>query len=367
MSLRRHWLALVASFVVACSSAGLTQGPYGTSSGNPASGDDGSNPDGGTAEAGRDPGKDLDGGKPIAPTSAVSIQVIPSDNGAAVLAAIKAATKSVHMEMYLLSDDKVINALIALKQAGKDVKVILNQNFPDNAGSNSTTRTTLKNGGVDVVYAPAAFQYTHAKTVIIDGTKLLVMTMNLTQSSASSNREYIATDTDPQDIADAEKVFQGDFTNQSTTVNGKLLFAPLNTSTVDAQARLVALIDGAKSTLDLEGETLSDDVIVDALVRAQKAGVKVRVVIDQQTGTSAQKDSIAILKAAGVPIKSVGTPTIHAKTIVADGALAYVGSMNFTFNSLSANREVGLITDATTEIAKITKTIGDDFAIGTAL
>jgi len=366
--LRRHWLALVASFVVACSSAGLTQGPYGgTSSGDPAVGDDGGTEGGPGADGGRDPGKDLDGGKAIAPTSAVTIQVIPSDDGLAILNAIKGATKSVHMEMYLLSDTDVINALIALKNAGKEVKVILNQNFPAGDGSNSSTRTTLKNAGVDVVYAPPAFQYTHAKTVIIDGTKLLVMTMNLTQSSASSNREYIATDTDPQDIADAEKIFQGDFANQSTTVNGKLLFAPLNTSTVDAQSRLVALVDGAKTTLDIEGEELSDTNIVDAIVRAQKAGVTVRVVLDQGTGTPSQQTAVATLKAAGVPIKSVAKPTIHAKTIVSDGTLAYVGSMNFTYNSLSANREVGLITDAKTEIAKITSTIATDFAAGTPL
>jgi phosphatidylserine/phosphatidylglycerophosphate/cardiolipin synthase-like enzyme len=358
--------AICASIAFACGSAGLKQGPNPT--GDPGSGDDGSGADAGDAALtdGRDPTGDLDGAAPIPPTSAVGIQVIPSDNGLAVLNAIKGATKSVHMMMYLLSDTQVINALIALKQAGKDVKVILNQNFPSNQGSNSSVRTTLKNAGVNVIYAPDAFQYTHAKMVIIDDAKVLVMTMNLTQSSASQNREYIATDTDPADVADAEKIFNGDFTDVSTTVNGKLLWAPGPTANVDARSRLVALVDSAKTSVDLEGEELSEDSIVNSLVNAQKAGVKVRIVLDQQAGTAAQQKAVTTLKAAGVPVVGVANPTIHAKAIVVDGARAYIGSMNFTYNSLASNREVGLITDATAEIAKVSKTIGDDFAIGTA-
>jgi phosphatidylserine/phosphatidylglycerophosphate/cardiolipin synthase-like enzyme len=93
----------------------------------------------------------------------------------------------------------------------------------------------------------------------------------------------------------------------------------------------------------------------------------VRVVLDAGTPTSAQQMAIDKLKAAGVSVVAVSTPTIHAKSIVADGARAYVGSMNFTYNSLNANREVGLITDATSEIAKITSAVNSDFAAGSAL
>src|SRR5262249_798769 len=154
-------------------------------------------------DGGRDPSRDLDGGT-IAYTNSVTIEVEPSDKGAAVLAAINLATKSIHMEMYLLSDDFVINALVAKKNAGIDVRVILNQTFPDSAGSNTATYNQLKAAGVSVVWAPSGFQYTHAKTVVIDAKSALIMTMNLTQSSATQNREYIATDTDPADVADAE-------------------------------------------------------------------------------------------------------------------------------------------------------------------
>ena len=173
----------------ACSSAELktpipsdNQASSSGSSGDPATED----PDSGTGGDGAtNPDAEVE---PPPSTPGVTIQVQPTDNGLALVNAIKGAKKSVHMEMYLLSSDEIVDALIDLKQAGKDVKVVLNQTFPPNGGSNNATYNTLKNYGVNVVWAPAGYQYTHAKTIIIDGTKLVVMTMNLTYTSAQSNR-----------------------------------------------------------------------------------------------------------------------------------------------------------------------------------
>ena len=372
--MRKRWLGrlLLASFfgvgvcAAACNGAGLTQpaGPTGTATTDPPVDDEDGGPVGDAAP--RNPKGDLDGGD-LPLTHDVKIQVIPSDKAAAVLAAVSGAKKSVHMTMYLLSDSRFIDALIALKTAGKDVKVILNQNFPDNSTDNTATFTKLQSKGVDVTWAPAGYQYTHAKTIVIDGDTLLVMTMNLTFSSPTSNREYIATDTDPDDVAIAEQVFTADHDNKALTVSTKLLLSPQTASSVDARQRLVALIDSATSTLEVAGETLSDTKIVDALVAAKAAGVQVKIVIDKQDGTTAQQAAIAELKQAGVPIVSLGSPDMHAKAIVADGKKVYVGSMNFTTNSLYSNREVGLITDAQTEVTKVQQTILADFAAGTAL
>ena len=352
----------------ACSSAEL-KGPIPTdnqasssSSGDPAV----EEPDSGVLADGA-AAKDVEV-EPPPSTPGVTIQVQPSDNGLALVNAIKGAKKSVHMEMYLLSSDEIVDALIDLKNAGKDVKVILNKTFPPNGGDNTSVYNTLKNYNVNVVWAPPGYQYTHAKTILIDGTKLVVMTMNLTYTSAQTNREYIATDTDPADVADAEKIFDADYKNQSLTLpNTKLVLSPDSASTVNAQTRLVNLVASAKKSVDVEVQSLSDDKLVDAIIKAKKAGITTRVVLDGDTlGGSAQEQAVADLKAGGVAVKLVSTPDIHAKAIVVDGARAYVGSQNFTSTALFANREVGIITDTAAEVAKVTKAISDDFAKGTS-
>jgi phosphatidylserine/phosphatidylglycerophosphate/cardiolipin synthase-like enzyme len=354
-------------FAGACNTADLTKAPdpgAGTSGAPETPPDDPESP---LPDGGRDPVADLDGGV-IPVSSNVTIQVQPSDFGAAIEAAIRAAKTSVHMTMYLLTDTGIIDALGDLKDAGKDVKVVLNQTFPPNSGDNATAFTKLKARGVSVVYAPPVYAFTHAKTVVIDNAKVLIMTMNLTYSSAKDNREFIATDSDPADVADCETLFAADYAGQSVKVDGKLVVSPESASPVSPRARLKALIDSAKTSLDVEVQSLSDDTLTDAIILAHKAKVAVRVVLEGGNEvTPGQQDDITKLKAAGVPLVGVTTPYIHAKAIVVDNQKVFVGSQNFTPTALLQNREVGVVTDAPAEVTKVRDVIAKDFAAGTAL
>lgn len=366
--MHHRWLGLafVAFIAVSggCNTAELKQ--PGTSGGS-TSGSSGEIPvEEGTppiSDGGRDP---LGDGGDIPKSTNVTIQVQPSDLGAQIEASIRAAKTSVHMTMYLLSDNSIIDALGDLKDAGKDVKVVLNQTFPPNGGDNAATFTKLQQRGVDVVYAPAAYTFTHAKTVIIDGAKALIMTMNLTYSSPKDNREYIATDSDPADVADCEKLFAADFSGTAVTVNGKLVVSPQDATPVDPRQRLKALINSAKTSLDVEVQSLSDDSLTDAIILAHKDKVAVRVVIAANQSSPAQQDALDALKAAGVPLKMLAAPYVHAKTLVVDGTTVFVGSQNFTPTGLLQNREIGVVTDAPAEAAKIRDVIAKDFAAGAA-
>jgi predicted glycosyltransferase len=280
---------------------------------------------------------------------------------AELLAAIKGATTSIHMTMYLLTSTEITNALVAAKKKGLEVKAVLNQTFPSGGGSNATPFATLKNGGVDVVYAPAAYTYTHEKCFILDGKEAWIMTMNATVTSSTANREYLAVDHDPGDIQEAEQIFQADFANKAITPIGNLLVAPVN-----AQGKLVALIGTATKTIDLEGEEFSDSKIVDALVQRAKSGVKVRVVVASGSSSTSLAHAIATVKACGVAVVAQSNPYIHAKALVVDGARAYVGSENFSTGSLVYNRELGLIVDTSSEVAKVAAAIATDFSTGTA-
>jgi phosphatidylserine/phosphatidylglycerophosphate/cardiolipin synthase-like enzyme len=296
------------------------------------------------------------------PTVGVSIIVEPSDHALALVNAIRTAQSSVHMTMYLLSSSDVIDALIYAKQAGRDVKVILNQSFPSGGGSNATVYSQLQSAGIAVHWAPSTFTLTHEKCVIVDGHTAWIMTMNATTSAPTGNREYLAVDTDPADVAEAEAIFQADYAGTAITPTGKLVVSPVN-----SRDRLVALINGAHSTIDLEAEELSDYQIVAALANARGRGVTVKIVLSDETPSSAQSTAVTQLKNAGVQLRSLSTPTIHAKSIVADGVLAYVGSANFTTASLMYNRELGVIFSDAAEVQKVLTTTRGDFNSGTPL
>jgi phosphatidylserine/phosphatidylglycerophosphate/cardiolipin synthase-like enzyme len=323
------------------------------------SGDDGGDPtdDGGTIPTG-------DGGG-IAYSNALSIIVEPSDDGSALLNAIKAAKTSIHMTMYLLTDNDTINALVKQKAAGLDVKVVLNETFPSGQGnSNASAYQTLHstNAGM-VVYASNEFTYTHEKCIVIDGTTAWIMTMNESSSAPTSNREYLAVDTDPGDVSEADAIFNADFTHTFITPTGNLLVAPSND-----KARIRALIATATKSIDVEVEELSDyDVVNDLAIQADN-GSKVRIVLSDISPSSAQNTAVTKLKAhANVSLVTTHDPYIHAKAIIVDGTRMYVGSANLTDNSMDSNRELGLVTETASVIAPVQSALGTDFAAGTAM
>jgi phosphatidylserine/phosphatidylglycerophosphate/cardiolipin synthase-like enzyme len=318
-----------------------------------------------------------DAGAPPQATSSVRVIVEPNGNHASELSsAINGAQQSVYMTMYQIDNSTMINALVGRKQAGLDVEVVLDGSST-NKSWNTPAYNTLHNAGVAVVWSNPNFTYTHEKTVIIDAKTAWIMTMNLNVSPPSSNREYLAIDTDPSDVAEATAVFKADHALQTITPSGKLVVANNN-----ARPLLVAMIDSATRTLDLELEELSDlDLhgVVNAIARAGVRGVTVRIVLAAGTPTTTQMQAINELKPRGVHIVVTGpsssggsstNPYIHAKAGVVDCvagtcALGFVGSENFSGGSLGYNRELGVLIDNATELAKIEATINSDFGRGT--
>ena len=90
---------------------------------------------------------------------------------------INSATTSLDMTMYELEDTTAVNDLIALKNKGVTVRVVLDR---QHKSANNAAYTALTGAGVGVVWSSSAFVYTHQKTITVDGVKSLILTGNLT-------------------------------------------------------------------------------------------------------------------------------------------------------------------------------------------
>lgn len=102
----------------------------------------------------------------------------------------------------------------------------------------------------------------------------------------------------------------------------------------------VGLIDSATRTLDGSFYDIDDAASVEALIRAKKRGVNVRLVtetdslMDKHNPTQPRR-SIAALRAAGIEIrddKQAGL--MHNKFMVVDNATVWTGSLNLTTSSM---------------------------------
>ncbi len=193
---------------------------------------------------------------------------------------IDSATTSLDMTMYELEDTTAVNDLIALKNRGVTVRVVLDR---QHQSANSSAYNSLKSAGVGVVWSPSAFVYTHQKTITVDGAKSLILTGNLTSQYYTTSRDYGVFDDDSRDVASIEKVFAADYaaTSVTPTDGDHLLWSP-----TDSRNRLLSVIDNATATLDVEELELGDSTVVDAIVARAKAGVAVRVVLESPSSYS---------------------------------------------------------------------------------
>ncbi|MEU1271008.1 phospholipase D-like domain-containing protein [Streptomyces sp. NPDC005799] len=281
---------------------------------------------------------------------------------------IDSATTSLDMTMYELEDSTAVGDLIALKNKGVTVRVILDRQHKT---ANNSAYTALTNAGVGVVWSPSGFVYTHQKTITVDGTKSLVLTGNLTSQYYATGRDYGVFTDDTRDVAAIEKVFNADYAGTSIipTDGDHLLWSP-----TDSRSRLLSVINAATKTLDVEELEFSDSTVVDAIAARAKAGVKVRVVLETPGDYASE---VSEIKAAGGTVVGYSDPNgfyIHAKAMVADYGLSTqeveAGSMNISSNSLSSNRELGIILTGTGVAQSVATTVettfNSDYAGGTA-
>jgi phosphatidylserine/phosphatidylglycerophosphate/cardiolipin synthase-like enzyme len=129
---------------------------------------------------------------------------------------------------------------------------------------------------------------------------------------------------------------------------------------------LTALADGARWRLDVQMEELSDAGLVASLRAAVGRGVTVTVVAPARDRSAATNGALGRLASAGVAVRVLESPTVHAKAMVADQRRFYVGSMNLTASSLDSNREVGLILDDEAGARRISSVIMQDAVRGVA-
>lgn len=285
-------------------------------------------------------------GDPPAPITGVFVQ--PDDGYAPVLDEIHAARCTIDLNVYMLTDDEVFDALFAAEERGVEVRVILEQHPFGMFGDQQEAFDRLTTAGIAVRWEPAGLQFSHAKYMVVDGRTALIMNQNLTGAAFNSNREFGVITTRLEEVAHAQALFHADWTESSTgTIDGPLLVSPDN-----ARARLLDFIASAQTSIDVYAEIIRDDEILAALRASVGRGVRVRLIMNASLD---EEDIAAVneLSDAGVDVRLMERLYIHSKTMVVDGEQALVGSINYSETSLDNNREVAMIVDEAPLLTRI--------------
>ena len=270
------------------------------------------------------------------------------------------ATESLDIVVYLLTNQIVIDALMSANERGVEVRVMVEEEPFGGGADNGNAVKALEAAGIDTKYGVSTFRYTHAKTVIIDKKRAVVMTANLTKSAFTRNREYLALVTSAAEVSEIEAIFNADWERRAFQPR----VSSLVVSDVNSRQKLLELLVTARESLEVQAEVMADKEIRRALTEAQRRGVRVRVVMSPPEPEETTYGGLVELSSAGVGVRLVTDPYIHAKSILVDRERAYVGSINFTATSMDQNRELGLITTTPAVIQQLEAAFNMDWSAG---
>jgi len=264
--------------------------------------------------------------------------------------AIDAARLSVHTAIFSISLNNVRGALIRAHRRGVDVRVVTES---DNIDSDDLQR--LKDSGIPVL-GDRRQGTMHNKFMVIDRSQVWTGSMNFTVSGAYLDNNTLIRITSPDLAANYEAEFAEMFEddkfgaeagrptpNPRVEIEGTLVetyFAPDD----GVEAALVNLLDTAQDSILFLAYSFTSNPLGEAIQRADKAGVLVRGVMDEDQASSNIGTELTAFRSTGLDVRLDGNPGLmHEKVMIIDEEVVVVGSYNFSRNANEVNDENVLV------------------------
>lgn len=133
----------------------------------------------------------------------------------------------------------------------------------------------------------------------------------------------------------------------------------------DSAEPILDAIRGAKESLRVKMFVFSDPALLDAVVSARHAGVKVRVMLNpaRRSGEEDNEETRRKLTHAGVEVVD-GNPAFeltHEKSMVVDEHTAFVKSLNWATKNLTETRDYAVVTSHAREVGEIAQCFEADW------
>jgi cardiolipin synthase A/B len=288
--------------------------------------------------------------------SNLTLFIEPNAGKKPIVDEINKAEKEIDIEVYLLSDKDIILSLESAKSKGVAVNVILEEHPFGGGNLNPKTRDELVSHGIAVEWSNPDFSLTHEKAIVIDNIEAFILSQNLTASAFTKNREFDILNKDPIDVAEIKSIFLNDWNRKS--------FSPSNTDLIESpdnsRSVLESLIRTSESEIDIEVEDIGD-IEFENLLKEKSMTSKVNLILPTIKQISSNDKAIKNLESANVKVKLMSNPYVHGKIILVDNKKAYVGSINFSTQSMDSNRELGIIVSQNDLIESLQNTFNSDW------
>jgi cardiolipin synthase A/B len=318
-------------------------------------------------------------GPPIVEGNQVELLLNGDRIFAAMLAAIRAAERSITFETYIYWSESIGRefsaALIERAQAGVKVHVMLD--FIGSIKMDAAAIEAMQQAGVQVqrFHKPVWWKFTrlnnrtHRKLLVVDGKVGFTGGVGIADKWRGDAQDQDHwRDSHVRVEGPVVGQMQAVFTDNWTKATGVVLDGPLYFPALAARGTQPAQmfssspsggsesmllmylmsITAAKQSIHLSSSYfVPDELTVAALVAAAKRGVQVRIItpgphIDSDLVRAASRERWGPLLRAGIRIAEYQPTMYHVKALVVDALMVSVGSTNFDNRSFSLNDEANL-------------------------
>lgn len=294
--------------------------------------------------------------------SGSQLTVLPEDGRGIYLQAIDSAEEQIRILICVLEDPEILQHVRAALDRGVSVRAIVDSGkYDDLAAERDNLAKYLTSAGGELHLSNPVFPRSFPKIVLIDSNLLVYGSACLDQTTFLRYRDFATTCTDPQVLSDLHSLFENDWRYSSAVGQQPPPFNPtspftsedLILSPVNGAARLIALYQSARQSIEVYTEILGSLPLESELAAAAMRGVAVRMISPFYVNggsTDVQSRQLASLKnlsSAGVNVHVNGRqkppmPYMHGRADIVDGELAFLGSISLSPDSVSFNREMGL-------------------------
>src|SRR5438132_4380278 len=129
-----------------------------------------------------------------------SAVVLPDDSAQPILDAIRAASKSIRVKMFVSSDPLLVRARLAARRRRVKVQVMLNAARRGGEEENVATRKALAEGDIAVIDGNPDFDVTHEKSMVVDEKTAFVKSLNWSPKNFTSTRDYAVVTSHKQEV-----------------------------------------------------------------------------------------------------------------------------------------------------------------------
>jgi phosphatidylserine/phosphatidylglycerophosphate/cardiolipin synthase-like enzyme len=137
--------------------------------------------------------------------------VEPDDGLDPVREFINSAQNSLLIKQFTFTEPSLIAAVIDRKNAGVDVRVMLNAARSGGDRANDETYQQFQDAGISVKWSSSKFYVTHEKSIVVDEKVALVATFNLMEKYFTLTRDYGVITESPYHVAQIVEVFNADW------------------------------------------------------------------------------------------------------------------------------------------------------------